>query len=71
MPLSPNTKLDRMEEKACQCGAAGSGEGHAPECPASIHDRIPRGMTAVQALKWLAHKKSRSATTLPYTDAKS
>jgi hypothetical protein len=59
MPLSPNTKLDRMEEKACWCGAAGSGEGHAPECPASIHDRIPRKMTAAQALVWLRAQKSK------------
>lgn len=54
MSLDPAIKLQRAEERACQCGAAGSGEGHTEECPAEKFDRIPRGMTAAAALEYLA-----------------
>lgn len=48
--LDPAIKLQRMEERLCSCGAAGSGEGHADECPAAKFDLIPRKMTAAKAL---------------------
>lgn len=46
----PALRLQRAEEKLCECGAAGSGEGHADECPAKKFDRIPRRMSAKDAL---------------------
>lgn len=55
--LDPATKLERREERLCGCGAAGSGEGHADWCRAAEHDRIPRKMTAEQALKWLKRRR--------------
>lgn len=56
MALDPAIKLQRAEERLCKCGAAGSGEGHAPECPAAKFDHIPRNMTATNALKRLGIK---------------
>lgn len=49
----PAIILQRAEEKLCGCGAAGSGEGHADWCQAEKFDRIPRRMTAADALKHL------------------
>lgn len=54
--LDPAIKLQRAEERACQCGAAGSGEGHADWCQAERFDRIPRRMGAKAALKHLGIK---------------
>lgn len=54
--MDPAIKLQRAEERLCECGAAGSGEGHADECPAKKFDRIPRRMTAKGALKKLGIK---------------
>lgn len=51
MPTDPAITLQRAEERLCECGAAGSGEGHAPECPASKFDRIPKGLNATQAIR--------------------
>jgi hypothetical protein len=51
--IDPAIKLQRAEERQCECGAAGSGEGHAPECPAAKFDRIPKNMTAAQAVRRL------------------
>jgi hypothetical protein len=56
--LDPAIKLQRMEERLCQCGAAGSGESHVPECPASKFDRIPRKMTAAKALIFVRTRHS-------------
>lgn len=53
MELDPAIKLQHAEEKLCECGAAGSGEGHADECPAKKFDLIPRRMTAAKALVWI------------------
>lgn len=53
MLIDPAIKLQRAEERACQCGAAGSGEGHTDWCPAKKFDHIPRDMTAAEALKHL------------------
>lgn len=49
-------KLQRMEERLCECGAAGSGEGHTDWCPARKFDLIPKNMNAEQALKRLSAK---------------
>lgn len=56
MKLDPAIKLQRMEERRCECGAAGSGEGHTDWCKAAVFDRIPKKMDAAQALVWLARK---------------
>lgn len=48
--LDPAIKLQYAEEKLCECGAAGSGESHADECPAKKFDRIPRRMSAADVL---------------------
>jgi hypothetical protein len=55
-PLDPAIKLQRAEERLCTCSSVGSGESHAPECPAAKFDYIPRRMTAAQALKVLRIK---------------
>lgn len=55
-PLDPAIKLQHVEERLCECGAAGSGEGHADECPAKKFDHVPRGMTAKSALRHLGIK---------------
>jgi hypothetical protein len=47
------TDLDKLEEKVCSCGAAGSGEGHTEWCDAEMWDRIPEHMYAPQALEWV------------------
>jgi hypothetical protein len=54
--MDPAIKLQRAEERLCECGAAGSGESHAPECPAAKFDHIPRKMTAARACKQLGIK---------------
>jgi hypothetical protein len=51
----PAIKLQRIEEKLCTCGAAGSGEGHTDWCPAEKFDRIPKNMRADEALKRLGY----------------
>lgn len=51
--LDPAIILQRKEKRLCECGAAGSGEGHADECPAKKFDRVPRRFYAAAALKWL------------------
>ena len=47
------TALDKLEEKVCWCGAAGSGEGHTDWCTAEMWNRIPEHMYAPQALEWV------------------
>lgn len=54
--LDPAIKLQRAEERFCECSAVGSGESHADECPAAKFDAIPRRMTAESALKHLGIK---------------
>lgn len=54
--MDPAIKLQRAEERACECGAAGSGEGHTDWCPAEKFDRIPKRMTAADAVKRLRIK---------------
>jgi len=54
--LDPAIKLQRMEERQCWCGAAGSGEGHAPECAAAKFDLIPRKMTAAKAIDFIRNQ---------------
>jgi hypothetical protein len=58
--LDPAIKLQRWEERICECGAAGSGECHSGDwCPAEPFDHIPRRMTAARALRWLKAKHIR------------
>lgn len=57
--LDRATILERKEYRACGCGAAGSGEGHTDWCRAKKFDRIPKNMTAAQALKWLKRNSAR------------
>jgi len=49
-------RLQRHEERLCECGAAGSGEGHAGWCKAAKFARIPNDMSAADALKRLKLK---------------
>lgn len=49
--LDPAIKLQRAEERLCECSAVGSGESHDPGCPAAKFDRITRRMSAADALK--------------------
>lgn len=51
--LDPATKFQRAEERLCECGAVGSGEGHADWCKAKKFDRIPKNMSAASACKRL------------------
>lgn len=53
--LDPALKLQRIEEKLCTCGAAGSGESHCDWCEAEKFDRIPKTMSAANALKRLGY----------------
>ncbi|HZP77514.1 MAG TPA: hypothetical protein VFB45_15325 [Pseudolabrys sp.] len=54
--LDPALRLQRIEEKLCECSAVGSGEGHSSDCPAKKFDRIPRNMTAAAALAQLGYR---------------
>jgi len=53
--LSPARRIQLLEEKLCTCGAAGSGEGHCEWCDAKKFDRIPKGMSAEDALVRLGY----------------
>lgn len=58
--LDPSTKLQqKKEERVCECGAAGSGEGHAGWCKAEKFNRIPRTMSATKALRWIQTHENR------------
>lgn len=58
----PNTILEREEDRLCECGAAGSGEGHCDWCKAKKFDHIPGHMDAAQAVKWLRLDRAASTT---------
>lgn len=51
--MDPALKIQREEERLCECGAAGSGEGHTDWCPANKFDRIPVDMSAADAVAML------------------
>lgn len=42
--MDPAIKLQRKEERLCECGAAGSGEGHTEWCPATHLDVVDEAM---------------------------
>lgn len=56
MKDDPAGRLQRAEERACTCGAAGSGEGHTEWCPAERFDHIPPNMSAADACRRLRIK---------------
>jgi hypothetical protein len=56
------TDLDKLEEKMCWCGAAGSGEGHTGWCSAEMFNRIPEDMYAPAALQWVKSQYNQAST---------
>ncbi len=50
----PAIRLQRAEDRLCECGAAGSGEGHADWCKARKFDRIGPDVSAEDALEYVA-----------------
>jgi hypothetical protein len=46
-------KLQKAEQRQCECGAYGSGEGHTDWCEAEKFDKVPEGMSAEDALVFL------------------
>lgn len=54
--MDPAIILQRHEERLCDCGAAGSGEGHTEWCKAAKFDSVPKHMDAAEALQFLKLK---------------
>lgn len=52
----PAIKLQRLEERLCDCGAVGSGFAHTEWCKAVKFDRLSKNVSAEQALKRLSAK---------------
>lgn len=50
--------IQRAEERLCECGAAGSGEGHTDWCPAKKFDQVPKNMSAEDAQERLGLRAS-------------
>lgn len=51
--MEESTRLQKAEERLCDCTAVGSGEGHADWCKAKKFDTVPSTMSAADALTFL------------------